>query len=76
MSQSYIIIFVEIERHVTGGSPFIFSCLSDFEMLFLVIHEQTKLVIVHVITYDRNKVLHLSLQRYTPIPNVPYYHLI
>jgi hypothetical protein len=35
--------------------------LSDFVMLFLVIHEQTKLLIVQVITYDCNRILHLSL---------------
>ena len=33
----------------------------DFEMLFLVIHEQTKLVVVQVITNDRNEMLHSPL---------------
>jgi hypothetical protein len=61
MSQSYIIIFVEIEHNVTVGS-FVFACLLDFEMLLLDIHEQTKLVVVQVIiTNDCNEMLHLHL---------------
>jgi hypothetical protein len=34
-------------------------------MLFLVIHEQTKLVVVQVITNDYNDELHLTNQRQT-----------
>jgi hypothetical protein len=64
MSQSYIIIFVEIEHHVTVGSTFIFGCLLDFEMLLLYIHEQTKLVVVQVIS--TNEMLHLHLWRHIP----------
>ena len=63
MSQSYIIIFVEIEHHVTVGSTFIFGCLLGFDMLFLNIHEQTKLVAaVQVInTNYYNEMLQLRL---------------
>jgi hypothetical protein len=43
-----------VERHVTADSSFIFSCLSDFEMMLLVIHEQTELVVVGVVTRDSN----------------------
>jgi hypothetical protein len=68
MSQSYIIIFVEIEHHVTVRSPFVFGCLFDFEMMFLDIHEQTKLVVVQVvITNDCSETLHLPVKRHKPI---------
>jgi hypothetical protein len=70
MSQPYIIIFVEIEHHVTVGSPFIFSCLSDFEMLFLVIHEQILLVVIQGITNDCNEMSHLPLQQHIPVSKV------
>jgi len=63
MSQSYIIIFVETEHHVTVGSTFIFGCLLNLEMLCLDIHEQTQLVaaVQVIITNDSSEMWHLRL---------------